>query len=279
MATDVEELTQGAALEVEYTYVLKNESEQDYLSDTLVKAYEDQSIKTYAETLKEINNTIRSKMRNGAYAYRDNNIIGTYLGQYYYTGDNTGCVPVSSTIETLEEALNNTLQFETEISGTDFIKNNNEQTDKTIYGIEGNPRTEKINTVVKSTKGTAFLTKGAVDYSRKIKLTTILTSVTGGELGANIPSYIAEITTYTNAAGRRDMNSVPANLRYVHSYDTTMTMGNSNEPDEFWGESIIITKPTGEDKITPMQIIITTISALAVLGVGIILIKKIALKK
>ena len=52
-----------------------------------------------------------------------------------------------------------------------------------------------------------------------------------------------------------------------------------NEEDEFWAETFRITKPTGEDKLTPVQIAIITISAVAVLGVGIILIKKFVLKK
>jgi len=75
------------------------------------------------------------------------------------------------------------------------------------------------------------------------------------------------------------MNATPANLKYVHSEDSEMTMENSNEIDEFWAESIIITKPTGENKITPIQIVIITISSLAILAVGIVLIKKFALKK
>ena len=91
-------------------------------------------------------------------------------------------------------------------------------------------------------------------------------------------SYIAQVTHYTNAAGRRDQ-STPANLSYVHSYDTNKTLKDYNEEDEFWAETFRITKPTGEDKITPVQIAIITISAVAVLGVGIILIKKFVLKK
>ncbi len=118
-----------------------------------------------------------------------------------------------------------------------------------------------------------------VDYSKTITLETVLSSSTGGELGANIPSYIAEVVKYSNAAGRRDMDAEPENLSYVHSDDKEMTMENSNEHDEFWGETIIITKPTGEDKLTPIQIAIITVSSMAVIGVGIVLIKKFVLKK
>ena len=41
----------------------------------------------------------------------------------------------------------------------------------------------------------------------------------------------------------------------------------------------MVTKPTGEDKQEPLQIAIIAISSIAVLGVGIVLIKKFVLKK
>ena len=52
-----------------------------------------------------------------------------------------------------------------------------------------------------------------------------------------------------------------------------------NEKDEFWGETIVITKPTGEDKQFPVAIVVIAVSSVAVLGVGIILIKKYVLAK
>ena len=38
--TDIEELAQGAELEVEYTYVIKNDSDEDYLNRALIGQYE-----------------------------------------------------------------------------------------------------------------------------------------------------------------------------------------------------------------------------------------------
>ena len=55
-----------------------------------------------------------------------------------------------------------------------------------------------------------------------------------------------------------------------------------NEDDEYWGlggEKLIVSKPTGENKQAPVQIIVIAISSVAVIGVGIILIKKFVLKK
>ena len=123
------------------------------------------------------------------------------------------------------------------------------------------------------------------DWSKKIVVSKAL-SASEIESGGVYDSYIAEITHYMNVAGRRDQ-STPANLSYVHSEDTRITLDSENpdtnkkynEEDEFWAETFRITKPTGEDKLTPVQIAIITISAVAVLGIGIILIKKFVLKK
>ena len=354
--TDVSELMQGADLEVEYTYVIKNDSEPDYLSQTLVDAYLNQDIKPYSQTLEEIKNTVRGTMRNGSYSYSadySNNTIGTYLGHYYYDGlvlknadvnadgrvnnrdvdlllqyfagypvtiykgdvdgngminamdvallqnyitggrvdipaitDDSGRVLVPSRVEEFEEALNNNLLFESE-AGAYFEEVSETNTQRTVFNLSGQPETKTINTVVRNASVSNFLTPKTeenyttetADWSKKIKLRTTLSTITEGEEESNIPSYIAEIVQYSNAAGTKDINATPGNLSYVHSDDTEMTMENSNEQDEFWGESIIITKPTGEDKVTSIQIVTVTTAAIATLGVGIILIKKFILKK
>ena len=285
VATDVEELMQGAELEVEYTYIVRNEGKQnDYLSNTLVELYKSQDTKSYDSSLDEIINTVKGTMKSGKYGYTadNSNIIGTYLGQHYYTGtvgSSDSVVPTRLETDGLEEAINNAVKFDANYSGEYFKKANGDTVVKTVLDTDGNPKDENIETVIHNASPTAYLTPGSTDYSKKVTLRTVLSSTSGGELGANIPSYIAEAVKYSNAAGRIGNDSVPGNLSYVHSNDNTKTMANSNERDEFWGESIIITKPTGEDKISTMQIAIITVTAVAVLGLGIILIKKFALKK
>ncbi len=275
--TDVEELMQGAQLEVEYTYVVVNDGEDDYLSRALIERFKADP-NTYSNYLKDTVNEIKIGELNGLKG--KTNEYGNYLGQFYYTGvaNEATDVLVPTRIETngLEEAINNDLAFE---NGEFFNKVNGEAVAKTVYNTDREERTENIETVIHNVKSTEFLTPGERDFSNKVTLRTVLASTNGGELGANIPSYIAEVIKYSNAAGRRDMQTQPENLKYVHSKDNTMTVENSNEEDEFWGESVIITKPTGEDKISTMQIAIITVLAVAVLGVGIILIKKFALKK
>lgn len=282
VATDVEELAQGAELEVEYTYVVRNDSEPDYLSSYLVDEYEG-SVDGYATSLRTKAGEVKINTKGHTNSY------GTYLGDFYYTGtvpaeNDTNQRAVLSRVEAkgLEEALNNDLTFdatEEKTSGEDFVKINESAVDKNKYKENSDVSTEKIQTVIRNEKETEFLASNEKDYSKTVTLRTVLSSSTGGELGANIPSYIAEVVKYSNAAGRSDMTAEPENLSYVHSDDSEMTMENSNQHDEFWGESIIITKPTGEDKITPIQIAIITVSSMAVLGAGIVLIKKFVLKK
>lgn len=321
--TDIEELAQGAQLEVEYTYVIRNDSDEDYLRIDLVEQYSDNPT-GYGNWLKGESENIKGALKGNTHVY------GNYLGQYYYTGiKGANDIEVLSRVEELEEALNNQLKYDETVAGEDFEKINTEgAVSKKIYDTDGNPGTRNIETVVKTRSVSDFLTRVKTgeeyhddtikdenendvkvipnaDYSKTLKLTTVLTSFNNG--AGYYPSYIAEITKYSNAAGRRNMSAEPANLSYVHSEDTDMTLENTwqyeidgttytvqgeenipenatnivklNEVDEFWGEQIIISKPTGFNKQLAIQIVIITISSISVIGVGIVLIKKFVLKK
>lgn len=279
--TDVEELAQGAQLEVEYTYVIRNDSDEDYLSNTLVNKYKE-DVDGYSGYLTTEAGTLKLDTKGNTHLY------GSFLGQYYYTGVKADTdAAVLSRVEELEEALNNDLKYDEEIKGDDFAKTNTDKVTKPYYGKDGNSTTKDIDTVIRATNPSNFLTRKVgdsydstnADFTKTIKLITALASSSNGEVGGDYPSYIAEVIEYSNVAGRRNMEAEPENLSYVHSEDTTMTMENSNEVDEFWGESINISKPTGEDRLTPVQITIITISSIAVIGVAIILIKKFVLKK
>lgn len=333
--TDIEELAQGAQLEVEYTYVIRNDSDEDYLNKYLVNGYRDylngekpyEEYSSYEELLNGKSSEVKTNTKGQTQRY------GTYLGQYYYTGNKgQNDIEVLSRVEELEEALNNQLKYDETVAGENFVKVSTEgAVSKKIYDTDGNLGTRNIETIVKTTSTSEFLrtvikdsnstekikwhdktVEGVndpvvpnADYSKTLKLTTVLTSFNNG--AGYYPSYIAEITKYSNAAGRRNMNAEPANLSYVHSEDTDMTLENTwqyeidgstytvqgeenipenatnivklNEVDEFWGEQIIISKPTGFNKQLAIQIVIITISSIAVIGVGIVLIKKFVLKK
>ena len=274
LQTDTTELAQGADAYITYTYVIKNEGEQDYLSASLIEKYgedKDGSYKAYLETLEGI---VKEQIKLKGFTK------GEYLSGSYYRKNDNAFTPtlVKASVEKLQEALNPKVKFVN--STTDFSKTDRNSNIKyAYYDTNGNMQENdsSINEIITSTKGTGKMELNGRDTSKKLVVSVGL-SASEIENGGVYDSYIAQVTHYTNAAGRRDQ-STPANLSYVHSEDTGITLDKYNEEDEFWAETFRITKPTGEDKITPVQIAIITISAVAVLGVGIILIKKFVLKK
>ena len=274
LQTDTTELAQGADAYITYTYVIKNEGEQDYLSASLIEKYgedKDGSYKAYLENLEGI---VKEQIKSKGFTK------GEYLSGSYYRKNDNAFTPtlVQASVEKLQEALNPKVKFVN--STTDFSKTDRNSNIKyAYYDTNGNMQENdsSINEIITSTKGTGKMELNGRDTSKKLVVSVGL-SASEIENGGVYDSYIAQVTHYTNAAGRRDQ-STPANLSYVHSEDTGITLDKYNEEDEFWAETFRITKPTGEDKITPVQIAIITISAVAVLGVGIILIKKFVLKK
>lgn len=309
--TETDELNQGATVEAVYTYVVKNNGDEDYISEALVNAYtSDQS--GYSASLENQAAGVKSRLKGITYKY------GDVLGTYYYTGTKANTdVAVTSRVELLGEAINNQIRYDEAIAGDYFKKINEEAVTKTIYDTDGTSKEEKLDTVVETNAPTNFLTTGIsnggkwtlnkdVDANKTIKLSKVSASLNNDEEG-NIPSYIAEILRYSSASGARNLITTPGNLNYVHSKDKEMTLDNSyiyevdgktyerqdantipegatkirkaNERDEFWGETIIITKPTGGNRILAMQIGIIVAVSVAVIGVGIVLIKKFILKK
>lgn len=284
LQTDTTELAQGADAFITYTYVIRNDGEQDYLSAGLIKAYEENKgtidnilYNSYQEYLVRLEKHVKGKIKSKGFTK------GEYLsGSYYRKNDNAFTpTPVKASVEQIQEALNPKVKFVNSTTDFNIIKNQDESTlveNKNVYKEDGTGITEEeIKEQIESTKATGKMKKDDKDISKKLVVSVGL-SASEIENGGVYDSYIAQVTHYTNAAGRRDQ-STPDNLSYVHSYDAGKTLEDNNEEDEFWAERFTITKPTGEDKITPVQIAIITVSAVAVLGVGIILIKKFVLKK
>lgn len=283
LQTDTTELAQGADAYITYTYVIKNEGDEDYLSKTLIDKY-NEGTDAYKEYLvgeegeEGLEKLVKDKIKSKGFTK------GEYLSRFYYTGNSDNSensfnpTPVLASVEQIQEALNPKVKFVN--STTDFTKaDRNDGNKYPYYNRDGELKenNNNIKEIITSTTGTDKLKIKENNTSKKLVVSVGL-SASEIENGGVYDSYIAQVTYYTNAAGRRDQ-STPDNLSYVHSYDAGKTLEDNNEEDEFWAERFTITKPTGEDKITPVQIAIITISAVAVLGVGIILIKKFVLKK
>ncbi len=280
LQTDTTELAQGADAYITYTYVVKNEGDGDYLSAGLVGLYESLNADQYKGKLEEFENGVKSaKKENTSEKYKKEEQYknGTYISEFYYTGKKgTNDQEVLASVEEIQEALNPKVKF---VDSTTDFNVSKETVNKKVYPQSGSDEKtdETINETITTKTGTTKLKIRENDTSKKLVVSVGL-SASEIENGGVFDSYIAEVTHYTNAAGRRD-RSTPENLSYVHSYDTNKTLANNNEEDEFWAETFRITKPTGEDKLTPVQIAIITITSVAVLGIGIILIKKFVLKK
>lgn len=295
LQTDTTELAQGADAYITYTYVIKNEGDEDYLNEDLIALYEN-DINGYVNKLSNLETEVKNaKKQVTGTAYTN----GTYISNFYYTGHVAGKdTKVLASVEQIQEALNPKVTFVN--STTDFTKADRNVGNKYPYYNrdgelqENNNNIKEIITSKEETSKKLLQTgktlkeindknekkdfiNNTMDTSKKLVVSVGL-SASEIENGGVYDSYIAQVTYYTNAAGRRDQ-STPANLSYVHSEDTGITLDKYNEEDEFWAERFTITKPTGEDKMAPVQIAIITISAVAVLGVGIILIKKFVLKK
>lgn len=285
LQTDTTELAQGADAFITYTYVIKNEGEQDYLSKGLINAYNENKgtivnkpYNSYQDYLVGLGEHVKGEIKSKGFTK------GEYLSGSYYREDDKAfdATPVQASVEEIQEALNPKVKFVNSTTDFSIIKDTSGNTlikDKKVYKEDGSNTLEyeEIKEQIESINGTEKMKPKGVDTSKKLVVSVGL-SASEIENGGVYDSYIAQVTHYTNAAGRRDQ-STPDNLSYVHSYDAGKTLEDNNEEDEFWAERFTITKPTGEDKITPVQIAIITISAVAVLGVGIILIKKFVLKK
>lgn len=276
LQTDTTELAQGADAYITYTYVIRNKGDIDYLNKDLISYYKAVKAEEYAQKLSNLEGEVKDAKKQVAYTN------GTYISDFYYTGTKgENDEEVLASVEQIQEALNPKVKFVNSTTDFNIIKNQDGSTlveNKNVYKEDGTGITEEeIKEQIESTKATDKIKKDDKDISKKLVVSVGL-SASEIENGGVYDSYIAQVTHYTNAAGRRD-ESTPANLSYVHSEDTRITLDKYNEEDEFWAETFRITKPAGEDKITPVQIAIITISAVAVLGVGIILIKKFVLKK
>ena len=348
LQTDTTELGQGTTAKITYTYAITNKGDKDYLSSTLVDLYKNRPIDEYANELIDLEGEVKEKMQLGEFSK------GTYLGQFYYTRVGTSDKEVLATVEQIQEFINPELTY----SGDDVANQIRKDTtvvmpvNKKRYTNEDVLGDINVKEKIESTAPTRKLqikdgdySEENTDFDKRFMVEKVL-SAQEIEDGGVYDSYLADITHYTNAAGRRD-ESTPDNLSYVHSEDTNMNLetyiytepdtnnvklivseivmvldtatgttveeevytyygndapngieavgatkgengtiiynGNTytklNEQDEFWAETFKITKPTGEDKLTPVQIAIITVSAVAILGVGIILIKKFVLKK
>ncbi len=116
----------------------------------------------------------------------------------------------------------------------------------------------------------------ARDYKSKIDL-TITKTVSATDDADNLAyDNIAEIVKYENVAGRRDEATIPGNANpEVEQFTESL-----QERDQSATELVTFTPPTGLEVQSGMtiQVLFITVISLAVLAIGIVIIKKTVLK-
>ncbi|MBQ6992237.1 MAG: hypothetical protein IJN50_04950 [Clostridia bacterium] len=341
--TDVNELINGAELTAEYTYVVSNNSDEDYLSAQLMNAYEQLSkgetcqfiyegetsevtlipgVITFEKLLNDPTDGLAQRTKTLIRLKKHTN--GYYLGDHYYTGDANNIVDlkggtseselegegpltnwknklagVTVRINKIEELVNKEFNFDEDINYSSYGPYNNFSQYKSTARTEDNKitpehdfykfdentptRTKITNTdlsnyaLIQSKDCEVSLTPGERNYDRKIVLTKTLN--TNNIKDMSFDSYNAEILSYSVASGRKAKDSTPGNMnidRYSYTDDNAKILKEEGfESDEFWGETIIITAPTGNN--TALWIILGVTCALIIAG-GVFGIKKFVLK-
>lgn len=263
--TDINTVVDGASLEFEYTLVVRNTGETDYLSKELTDAYANNNIEEYAKILANKATEMKGYMRSGTYKAQ----IGKNLGNSYYTGG-TGNTKVLTEITNIRDYINNDLTFITS-SGDVAVDEDAPHTYRILrddYSIQQ----ATINTVLTTTKTTGKLSNDGNAVMYKITLGKNPISSTGN---LNFENYIAEVMSFTNAAGRRSMTSTPGNAEIIdHEHRT----GRTHEIDEADTARIQIGVSTGEDEKTNYIIAIAVAGALTLMAVGTVLVKKYVIK-
>lgn len=262
--TEINTIVDGANLEFEYTIVVRNLSSDDYLSEELANAYNTSSIGDYKTVLTTKAAEVKGSMRQGTYRTQ----IGNLLGTRYYTGG-TGTGNVLTEITNIRDYINNELTFVT--SGNVAIDEDASHTYRTLREDHSMQDTT-INTVLKTTESTGKLsnTDNAVMYTVTLGRNPISTT---GVL--EFDTYIAEVMSYTNAAGRRANTSTPGNAEII---DREQRDGREHEIDEADTGRIQIGVATGADKVTNYIIIISAALGMVLVAVGTVVIKKRLIK-
>lgn len=264
--TDINTVVDGANLQFEYTLVVKNTSDTDYLSSDLANAYNDSDIGTYKTTLTNKAAEIKGYIRNGAYRTQ----IGNSVGSSYYVGGN-GEAKVLTEVTNIRDYINNDLTFIT--SDGEVAEDESAPKTHRILRDDYSMQAATINTILKTTKTTGKMENNGAVVLYKVTLGKNPISSTGN---LSFENYIAEVMSYTNSAGRRSMTSTPGNAEIIDQYPNE-TVG-EHEIDEADTARIQIGVRTGDDATTNFIIIIAVAAGIAVVAIGAYVIKKYFLK-
>ena len=267
--TELNTIVEGAKLEYEYTLVVRNTGDDDNLSDVLMKKYEDSTIGNYETFLGESAKTMKTDMRLATRTKP----IGTYLGTAYYTTSNGYTSGnVQTEVTSIRDYLNNDLEF---ISGKDM--NGNPVTagaqDVSCRVLRDDYSTQDV--IIKQTLETSATGKMAPNGNAVLYTVTLGRNPISSTGTISFENYIAEVMSYTNAAGRRATTSTPGNAEII---DAELREGRTHEIDEADTGRIQIGVKTGEDEKTNYILITAIAAGILLIAVGAFVTKKYIIK-
>ena len=263
--TDINTIVDGASLEFEYTLVVKNTGDTDYLSAELAESYKNDTTTDYIELLTNKATQIKGYMKAGTYRTQ----IGNAVGNSYYAGG-TGTDKVLTEITNIRDYVNNDLTFVT--SGGDVAVDEDAPHTYRILRDDYTMQEATINTVLKTTKTTGKMENDGTAVIYKVTLGKNPISATGN---LNFENYIAEVMSYTNAAGRRAMTSTPGNAEII---DHEHREEKAHEIDEADTARIQVGAATGEDGKTNYIMIVAIIAGMLAIAAGAVVVKKYVIK-
>lgn len=271
----------GKRLDITYSYRISNIGDADYIGEALKNQLV--SGKTYSQIAEEV----KSLSSNTNY------IPGTYLGTAYYSGEKTTDVVASIPFQVedymgVDEGLELDTTSDFKVAGTNV--------DKNIWAYENTNSSER-NPVISSEKVNVIQTKNILQlYANQqtyfenpltLKVYDASLDSTSTRDDFTYRSYAAQLIYPTTGKITSDTGSLCdgnitlGNLNTVKTYVEESAVSVSEvvpEDDETIAETVLITMNTGDDKTSPVMLIISITAGLTVVAVGVVLIKKFIIK-
>lgn len=283
----------GKMISITYGYTVENIGDMDFIGQTLnERINKGNSYSDIANDVKEL---------SYVWGYRP----GAYLGAAYYNGNVTtqGQSPASIPFQ-IEDYVSTTNGLQADLSGyfsidagtkTKYVWDYTERgkkesgatknqetvnavqtpeimiyTNENTYNAKNSPLTLRVyNNHVDSISGNKEIKYRSYAAQLIYPTSGVKTGVTG---------ILSEGMTLGNLAENGDVNVPGAIQSYIDDLAAVSISDITPEPDEFIAETVIITLDTGADKETPTMLIVTITAGLAIVAVGIVLIKKFIIK-
>jgi len=268
--TQLSSITANPTIEIRYSYVVRNIGDSDYIGAGLENEITN-GLNT-GKTLSEIYNSIAQTVKTDT-----SHVVGKYLGTAYYSGQVSTDVGIGLETKIEDYLSTSTVNHLTLREGSYFTSRGNTTKDVWVSsGVSGTEEVEVMQTEnINIMAGTEYVLTAEV-YNDSI-------NIASGSKNLSFKSYAAQLIPSTGSniskTGMTIKNITLGNLKYVQGYTRDILIKDiTPEPDEAIAETVTITIDTGADKETPVILITTIVSGLAIVAIGIVFIKKFIIK-